>query len=116
MRAAIWFVSLFAVAVAMSIFLGAKQGVVTLFWPPYRVDLSLNLVMLLWVLSVAALYVILRSAQLLVDLPQRAQRWRLLQKERTVSKGCCKPCLSSHQGGICAHKSLPKKHWRFCKI
>ena len=109
MRAAIWFVSLFAVAVAMSIFLGAKQGVVTLFWPPYRVDLSLNLVMLLWVLSVVALYVILRSAQLLVDLPQRAQRWRLLQKERTVQQGLLQAMFELSSGRyLRAQKSAQK--------
>ncbi|MEI7737945.1 MAG: heme biosynthesis HemY N-terminal domain-containing protein [Betaproteobacteria bacterium] len=109
MRAAIWFVSLFAVAVAMSIFLGAKQGVVTLFWPPYRVDLSLNLVMLLWVLSVVALYVILRSAQLLVDLPQRAQRWRSLQKERTVQQGLLQAMFELSSGRyLRAQKSAQK--------
>ncbi len=111
MRAAIWFLFLFAVAVALSIFLGANQGVVTLFWPPYRVDLSLNLVMLLWGFSFLALYVTLRGTQLLVDLPQRAQRWRLLQKERAVQQGLLQSIFQLSSGRYLraqksAHKAL----------
>ena len=87
MRAALWFLFLFAVAVALSLFLGVNQSVVTLFWPPYRVDLSLNLVILLWVLSFVALYATLRGTSLLAGLPQKAQRWRTLQRERAVHQG-----------------------------
>ncbi len=46
MRAALWFLALFGVAVAAALFAGNNQGTVTLFWPPYRIDLSLNLVVL----------------------------------------------------------------------
>ena len=45
MRAALWFLALFGVAVAIALFAGNNQGTVTLFWPPWRVDLSLNLVL-----------------------------------------------------------------------
>ena len=47
MRAALWLLVLFAIAVAGALFAGNNQGTVTLFWPPYRIDLSLNLVVLL---------------------------------------------------------------------
>ena len=46
MRAALWLLVLFAVAVAIALFAGNNQGTVTLFWPPWRLDLSLNLVLL----------------------------------------------------------------------
>ena len=49
MRAALWLLALFGVAVAAALFAGNNQGTVTLYWPPYRVDLSLNLVVLLLV-------------------------------------------------------------------
>ena len=49
MRAALWLLALFGVAVAIALFAGNNQGTVTLFWPPYRIDLSLNLVLLLLV-------------------------------------------------------------------
>ena len=47
MRAALWLIALFAVAVAAALFAGNNQGTVTLYWPPNRIDLSLNLVLLL---------------------------------------------------------------------
>src|SRR6218665_2922076 len=57
MRAALWLLSLFAVAVAVALFAGNNQGTVTLYWPPSRIDPSLNLVLLLlaglWQRSVA---------------------------------------------------------------
>ncbi|HWS06072.1 MAG TPA: heme biosynthesis protein HemY, partial [Burkholderiaceae bacterium] len=43
MRAALWLLALFAVAVAAALFAGNNQSTLTLFWPPHRVDLSLNL-------------------------------------------------------------------------
>ena len=51
MRAALWLLSLFALAAAGAWFAGNNQGTVTLYWPPYRVDLSLNLVVLLLVFA-----------------------------------------------------------------
>ena len=47
MRAALWLLALFGVAVATALFAGNNQGTVTLYWPPYRIDLSLNMVVLL---------------------------------------------------------------------
>ena len=42
MRAALWLLALFGAAVAVALFAGSNQGTITVFWPPYRVDLSLN--------------------------------------------------------------------------
>nr|WP_181956500.1 heme biosynthesis HemY N-terminal domain-containing protein [Ramlibacter lithotrophicus] len=79
-----WLLALFAVAVAIALFAGNNQGTVTLFWPPYRVDLSLNLVVLLLVLAFAFLHAAFRALAALFDLPRQALRWRAQQKERAV--------------------------------
>jgi len=84
MRAALWFLALFGVAVAIALFAGNNQGTVTVFWPPYRVDLSLNLVLMLSVAGFVFLYAVLRALSALFDLPQQAMRWRNQQKERAV--------------------------------
>ncbi len=84
MRAALWLLALFAIAVAIALFAGNNQGTVTLFWPPYRVDLSLNLVLLLLLLAFAFLHAALGALAALFDLPQQALRWRAQQKERAV--------------------------------
>jgi len=84
MRAALWLLALFGVAVAGALFAGNNQGTVTVFWPPYRVDLSLNMVLLLLLGAFALLHAALRGMATLVELPGRARRWRMQQKERAM--------------------------------
>ncbi|WP_294768487.1 heme biosynthesis HemY N-terminal domain-containing protein [uncultured Rhodoferax sp.] len=84
MRAALWLLALFAVAVAVALFAGNNQGTVTLYWPPYRVDLSLNLVLLLLALAFVTLHLALRALSGLLHIPVQAKRWRLLYKERAM--------------------------------
>lgn len=84
MRAALWFVGLFAVAVAVALFAGNNHGVVSLFWHPYRVDLSLNMVLLLLLTVFALMYTAVRAFSALVMLPEHAKRWRQQQKERQL--------------------------------
>lgn len=85
MRAALWFLALFGMAVAAALFAGKNDATVTLYWMPYRVDLSLNFVLIALVLVFALLYAAMRSAALLFALPQQAKRWRALQKERAIN-------------------------------
>ncbi|MGP1630075.1 MAG: heme biosynthesis HemY N-terminal domain-containing protein, partial [Giesbergeria sp.] len=84
MRATLWLLALFAVAVASALFAGNNQGTITVFWPPWRLDLSLNLVLLALALAFTTLYAALRGFAALVALPRQAQRWRLQQKERAM--------------------------------
>ena len=84
MEWALWLLGLFAVAVAGAFITGQNEGTVTLFWPPYRLDMSLNLAVLLSVLGFGFLYFVLRGTAMLLDLPKQARRWRMLQKERAM--------------------------------
>lgn len=87
MRAILWFVVLFAVAVATALFAGNNQGTVTVFWPPYRLDLSLNLVLLSLVGLFFVLYAALRALAVLLSLPGEARRWRVQHQERAMQLG-----------------------------
>ena len=84
MRAALWLLILFGVAVAGALFAGNNQGSVTLFWPPYRIDLSLNLVLLLLVAAFFIVHAAIGALSALFDLPRQALRWRTQQKERAM--------------------------------
>ena len=84
MRAALWFLALFGMAVAIALFAGNNQGTITVFWPPYRVDLSLNLVVLLLVLLFFTLHVALRALAALFAIPGHARRWRIQHQERAL--------------------------------
>jgi len=84
MRAALWLLMLFAIAVAGALFAGNNQGSVTLFWPPYRIDLSLNLVLLLLLAAFVIVHTAMGALSALFDLPRQALRWRTQQKERAM--------------------------------
>lgn len=85
MRAALWFLALFAIAVASALFAGNNDATVTVFWAPHRIDLSLNFVLLILGAAFVLIYVALRTMALLFSLPVQAQRWRALQKERALN-------------------------------
>jgi len=83
-RAALWLLALFGIAAAIALFAGNNQGTITVFWPPWRVDLSLNLVLLLIFGAFVVVHVALRGLSALFSLPRQARQWRLQQKERAL--------------------------------
>ena len=84
MRAAFWFIALFGVAVAVALFAGDNDAVVSLFWAPHRVDISLNLMVLLLFAAFALLHFALKALSVIASLPVQARRWRAQQKERAM--------------------------------
>ena len=84
MRSALWLLALFGIAVAVALVAGNNQAVVTLFWPPHRVDISFNLLVLLLAGLFTLLYVALRAASAAFSLPGEARRWRAQQRERAM--------------------------------
>lgn len=84
MRAALWLIGLFALAVAGAWMADHNEGVVAVFLHPYRIDLSLNLFVLALVLLVAVLLLAQKAVSALLSLPREARRWRLQQKERAA--------------------------------
>jgi HemY protein len=84
MRAVVWLLLLFALAVVAATTLGTNDGLVSLYWRGWRTDLSMNLFVVLLVASCIALMLLLRAVLLLIELPQRAQAWRMARRERTA--------------------------------
>jgi len=80
----LWLLALFGIAAAVALFAGSNQGTITVFWPPWRVDLSLNLVLLLLFGLFVVLHLALRATNALFSLPAQARQWRLQQKERAI--------------------------------
>ena len=84
MRFALWLLAIFAAAVGIALFATRSTGTVTLFWPPYRIDLSLNLVLLLLTALFVLLYLALRAFSALADLPAQARAWRAAQRSSAM--------------------------------
>jgi HemY protein len=84
MRVALWFLGLFGLAAALALFASTNTGTVTIFWPPNRVDLSLNMVVLLLCLLFALLHLSLKAVAALFSLPDQARSWRIRHQERAM--------------------------------
>ena len=84
MRNVIWLVLLFAVAVVAALTLGDNDGLASFYWEGWRVDLSLNL-LLLAVLGIGfAVMTAGRAINALLGMPARARQWRSLRLERAA--------------------------------
>jgi HemY protein len=70
MRFLFWFLLLAAAAVAAALAVKLNSGYALLVTPPYRVELSLNLLLLVAVVGFAALYGAIRLAVRTARLPQ----------------------------------------------
>ena len=73
MRWVIWLVILFVVASLAAGTLGNNDGIVSIYWSPWRVDLSLNLFLLGIVVTGALSYVAVGTLNRLIGLPERAR-------------------------------------------
>ncbi|MDN3923137.1 heme biosynthesis HemY N-terminal domain-containing protein [Roseateles violae] len=84
MRTVIWLVLLFAVAVVAALTLGSNDGLASFYWNGWRLDVSLNLFLLVLVGSCFALVTAINTLNSLVSLPRRAREWRVAQRERSA--------------------------------
>lgn len=82
MRGIVWLILLFVAAVVAATTLGSNDGLVTLYWSGWRVDLSLNLFVLLLVGTCVAVMAAVQALNSMLTLPQRASQWRALRRER----------------------------------
>jgi len=84
MRLVIWLVLLFVAAVVAALMLGSNMGLVSFYRGEWRLDMSLNLFLLLLVGSCFALVTAIQAVEALTTLPKRAREWRLAQRERNA--------------------------------
>ena len=84
MRGVLWLLALFAIAVVTALFAGNNHNTVTLFWDPYRVDVSLNLALAGLLALFLVLHLALNGVSALLHIPQQARQWRLSHRERAI--------------------------------
>lgn len=85
MKFVLWVSGLFALAVLIGLSAMMNNGYVLLFLPPYRIELSFNLLLILIVALILTTYGLMRVTQLVLNLPahvRRFQRQKRLRKAR----------------------------------
>ncbi len=95
LRGAIWLFMAFAGAVVLALVLRSNHGNVAILWPPYRIELSSNMALLLTVLSFFVLHVVLLALGKTMALPQRIRTYRERRREQRSTRAL--------QGAILAH-------------
>jgi len=84
-----WILSVLVVlasAVALALLLMFNHGNLAIFWPPYRVDLSINTALLLLIGLVALMYLSSRALVQVISLPTRVRTYREQRyKERALN-------------------------------
>lgn len=98
MRTVIWFVLLFVVAVVAATTLGTNDGLVSVYWAGQRLDLSLNLFLLLLAGTCVLLVTVFNAIHALVGLPRRAREWRVARRDRTA-QASLREALAQYFGG-----------------
>jgi HemY protein len=95
MRGVIWLVLLFVVAVVAATTLGSNDGLVSIYWAGWRSDLSLNLFLILLIGTCVLLVLAAQAFNALISLPQRANEWRALRRER-VAQAALREALAEY--------------------
>lgn len=75
MRAAFWLLALFALAVALTLAARVDEGYVIVVYPPWRMELSFMLGLMLLLGLIALTYALLRLAQAALRLPDDVRDW-----------------------------------------
>ena len=87
MRLFLWLLALMAAAIGIAVTARFNPGNVVLFYPPYRLDLSLKFFLVLQVLLFVVLYALIRAVRSTLAMPVRVAEYRLRKRERDGNKG-----------------------------
>jgi HemY protein len=98
MRAALWILTLFALAVAFTLAARLDQGYVIIVYPPWRMELSFMLALLLLAGLVILAYAMLRLAGIALNLPSDMRAWRT-KRRQTKADQTLLDALRAHLDG-----------------
>lgn len=87
MRLFIWLVVMMAAAIGIAVTARFNPGNVVLFYPPYRVDLSLNFFLVLLAALFMLVYFLVRAFNATVNMPRKVAAYRQNKRERDGNKG-----------------------------
>ncbi|HEX8606693.1 MAG TPA: heme biosynthesis protein HemY [Pseudoduganella sp.] len=87
MRVFLWLLALMAAAIGIAVTARYNPGNVVLFYPPYRMDLSLNFFVVLQILLFMLLYALVRAFRATTGMPARVAEYRQRKREREGNKG-----------------------------
>ena len=109
MRMLFWLALLLILAISLAVFVQENQSNVVLFYPPYRVELSLNFFLLLWLASMLFFYISVRMIVTLFNLPERAVKYRRYQQWQCASQSLCDAWIYLNAGRFARSEKCAEK-------
>jgi HemY protein len=82
MRFFLWLLTLFAAAIGFAVLARFNPGNVVFFYPPYRVDLSLNFFIIAMVVLFALMFIIITTVRSTLAMPGRVEQYRATRQLR----------------------------------
>lgn len=87
MRLFLWLVALMAAAIGIAVTARFNPGNVVLFYPPHRIDMSLNFFCVLAAALFVFLYAVIRALRATLKMPAKVAAYRQQKRERDGNKG-----------------------------
>ncbi len=106
MRALLWLIGLFALAVGLAALARFNEGIVLITLPPWQIDLSFNFFILLLLGGGAAIYFLMRLAKSFYTFPGSWSQWRVHRRRDKAGRALREELLSFFEG----HYSKALKH------
>ena len=97
-RNAIWLLVAFAGAVVLALFFQGNHGNVTLTWPPYQIELSSNMLLVLLIIGFLILHLALLLVLRTLGLPQRIRRKREQRRLQRNNRSLQEAVLAHFEG------------------
>ncbi len=82
MRWIVWILLIFSAAVGLAMLMRFNHGNVAVFWPPYRLDLSVNMSVLILLVLFAVAHLVLLALSKALDLPSRVRNYQSQRQKR----------------------------------
>ncbi len=98
LRNAIWLLLAFAGAVVLALLLRSNHGNVAILWPPYRIELSSNMALILTVVAFFVIHVVLLAIGRTLSIPQRIRDYRERRREKRAHRALQGAVLSFIEG------------------
>ncbi|MFM8466711.1 MAG: heme biosynthesis HemY N-terminal domain-containing protein [Oxalobacteraceae bacterium] len=109
MRFFIWLLILFASAIGLAVLARFNPGNVVLFYPPYRVDLSLNFFIVLLVVVFALLLTMVTAIRATLAMPRRVEQYRATRQLRESGRALNEALQSFLEGRFGRSEKLAER-------
>ncbi len=121
MRIFLGLLGLFASAIGLAVLVRFNSGNAVFFWPPYRVDVSLNFFLLLLFLFYVLLFLVFKAVGIAWKLPSKIAAYRELKRENESNEALQEALRTLFEGrfvqsGKAAEKAMEWENNRNCAV